>query len=200
MRNFFESKTPWRKNDGALHLYVVPEDEAFLDRVGQAQSRLEGIPQLPPMPRAYLHCTVQRLAHFDDEVAQAELSVLGAELNERFAALSPFELRFSAPQVRPHAVEYVAQPDPAWDAMVATVRDGAVAAWGGELPAAPYGPHLTLSYATADVPDETVAEALLNVPSPGSLRVDKVALVSVTVRPEIGIFDFTTLADWDLSG
>lgn len=199
MQSFFESMPPWPRNDGSLHLYVVPEDADLLERLTAAQELLAGFASLPPMPRSYLHCTVQRLAHFDDDVRQAELTALGAQLNRRLAEVPAFDLELGAPQAHRTAVGCEAAPSAAWDRLVATVRDGVVDAWPGELPPPPHGPHLSLAYATGDVDTAQVQQRLAEVPPIGQLHVATVHLVSVTVRPEIGIFDFVTLADWDLA-
>lgn len=199
MQSFFESMPPWPRNDGSLHLYVVPEDADLLERLTAAQELLAGFASLPPMPRPYLHCTVQRLAHFDDDVRQAELTALGEQLNRRVAEVPAFDLELGAPQVHRTAVGCEAAPNAAWDRLVTTVRDGVVDAWPGELPPPPHGPHLSLAYATGDVDAAQVQQRLAEVPPIGRLHVAAVHLVSVTVRPEIGIFDFVTLADWDLA-
>lgn len=198
MHNFFDSMTPWPRNDGSLHLYVVPDEPGFVDRLLAAQSRIASLAQLPPMPAPYLHCTVQRLAHFDHEIRQADLTRLARQLNSRLAEVRAFELEFGRPQVGSTAIECVAEPDATWDHLVAAVRRAAVDAWGDALPPAPYGPHLSLAYCTGDLEDALVAEHLAGSDPIGSLRVDKIHLVSVTVRPEVGIFDFVTLADWEL--
>lgn len=197
MRSFFDSMTPWERNDGSLHLYVVP-DESLGDTLEELQSRLEGIPALPTMPRPWLHFTVNRLAQFDD-LGQRELSRLADALTAELESVGAFELELGAPQVHDQAVEVVADPVPGWEALVEAVRRAALGTFGGTLPDAPYAPHLTLAYATGDVDDALVESRLGGAPAVGTFRVSSVHLMSVTVRPEIGIFDFVELANWPLS-
>ena len=196
MRNFFDSMTPWERNDGSLHLYVVP-DAALGDRLVEAQSHLQGIPDLPTMPRPWLHFTVNRLAQFDD-IGQRELSRLAAALTERLVRVPAFDVELGAPQVQETAVEVVAPPTPGWDLLVKAVRDAALDTFGGTMPDSPHAPHVSLAYATGPVDSEWVAERLAGVGPLGTFRVGTVHLMSVTVRPEMGIFDFVELANWPL--
>ena len=59
---------------------------------------------------------------------------------------------------------------------------------------------MSLAYATGPVPHDLLAERLAGLDPLGTIRVDRLHLVSVTVRPERGTFDFTSLANWDLTG
>lgn len=200
MENFFARKEEWRNAEGALHLYVLPTGDELLDRLAGIRGRLEGAAlHLPTMPETYLHLTVQRLAHFDDEVSQAELSRLGAALTEGLASVPPFSLELQAPAVTADSVVCHAEATDEWRTLVDTVRT-VLQDWGGAaLPDPPAAPHLTVAYATGTVDDEVVAARLAECEAPGAIVVDEVHLVSVTERPEVGIFDFTTYASWSLA-
>lgn len=188
--------TPWERNDGSLHLYVLP-DEVLADRLEQAQSALAGVPDLPPMPRPWLHFTVNRLAQFDD-LGQRKLSALASALTDRLAGVEPFDLDLGAPEAGEGAVEVKAEPVPGWESLVGAVRSAALDSFGATLPDSPDAPHVTLAYATGDVDDAVLAERLAGLPALGRFRVAEVHLMSVTVRPEVGIFDFVELANWSL--
>lgn len=199
MHNFFEVMTSWKRYDGALHLYALPDDEELLDRFVAAQEAFAGIPQLPPMPRAWLHATVQRMAQFDDEVTQPELTALGRAMTDELAGVDAFSLDLGPPIARQTAVECAATSTEAWDALGTAVRRALRAVWDTHVPDRPYGPHVSLSYAIGDVADEDIASRLAGMGPPGPMEVSQVHLVSVTARPEVGIFDFTSLATWDLA-
>lgn len=196
MQSFFDSMAPWDHNDGSLHVYVLP-DEGVADRIEQLQARIDGVPGLPLMPRAWLHFTVNRLAQFDD-LSMAELTRLAEALTAELAGVAAFDLEVGAPQVHDVAVECVAEATPGWDALVDGVRRAALATFGGTVPDRPYAPHVTLAYATGDVSDEELRARLDGAPALGRVRVGKAHLVSVTVRPERGTFDFVELANWSL--
>lgn len=198
MENFFERMEPWRTPEGALHLYVLPADDER-ERFVAAQQSIYGIDHLPLMPEAYLHCTVQRLAQFDDEVSQTDLTALGTAVQNLCSALPAFDLDFGRPVASNVAVACQASHSGGWDRLVAGCRDIVAEAWGITPPAAPASPHLSLAYASGPVPDAVVAERLAEVEPLGTVRVDALHLVSVTVRPERGTFDFTSLANWDLA-
>ncbi|HMR50619.1 MAG TPA: hypothetical protein PKE40_14060 [Arachnia sp.] len=197
MRSFFDAMAPWPQQEGSLHLYVLPDDAAR-ERLRTAQEALAGIAHLPLMPPAYLHFTVQRLTQFDD-LPQAELSRVAGHLTTRIDELGRFALHLGAPARHETAIEITAAPSGEWDALVAAVRRGLVDAFpGDDLLPPPHAPHLSLAYATGPASDDAVERALEQVSPIGEVIVDGVQLVSVTVRPELGIFDFTELAGWEL--
>ena len=198
MESFFARMEQWRKPEGSLHLYVLPdEDEA--QRFAAAQVAIAGIEHLPLMPEAYLHCTVRRLAQFDDEVPQPDYTRLGDALDVLCSRLPAFDLHFRAPQADDVAVGCWAADSPEWDALVAGCEAVVVDTWGVQPPAAPTAPHLSLAYATGTVPHDLIEARLADVAPVGTIRVARLHLVSVTVRPERGTFDFTSLANWDLT-
>lgn len=197
MRSFFEAMAPWPRQEGSLHLYVLPDDGAR-QRCIAAQEALGVIDHLPTMPPAFLHLTLQRLRQFDD-LSQAELSTLARHLTEHLDDVASFTLHLGAPTLQETAIEVTATPSSGWDALVAAAREGIRTAFPGDdsLPP-PHAPHLSLAYATGLAPDEVVQQRLDGHPTLGEVHVTAVHLVSVTVRPELGIFDFTELAAWPL--
>lgn len=198
MESFFERMEPWRKPEGALHLYALPDDDET-ERFMAAGRALLDVEHLPLMPEAYLHATVQRLPQFDDEVSQADLTSLGAALGRLCAELPAFDLYFDRPVADEVAVVCGASASAEWDALVAGCREVVADTWGVAPPAAPAGPHVSLAYATGAVSRELVGQRLAEADPIGTVRVDALHLVSVTVRPERGTFDFTSLANWDLA-
>ncbi len=197
MKSFFENMEPWRKPEGSLHLYVLPNEEET-DRLIEAQAALTGIDDLPLMPASYLHCTVQRLAQFDEDITQAQYTRLGDALADLCSGLSPFELALGAPQADDVAVGCWGNPSDDWDHLVHGCRETVAESWGGEAPASPAAPHVSLAYAKGPVDDDVVATRLAESEQLGTVYVGTLHLVSVTVRPERGTFDFTELANWDL--
>ncbi len=197
MKSFFESMEPWRRPEGSLHLYVLPSEEDR-DRFSTAQEPLAGLDNLPLMPASYLHGTVSQLAQYDEDVSQAQYTVLGEALAATCAGLRPFDLDFGAPQADDGAVGCWASVSQDWDRLVQGCRRTVGEAWGLEAPAPPAAPHVTLAYATGPVDRDDVATRLADAGRIGIVRVDRLHLVSVTVRPERGTFDFTELANWDL--
>lgn len=195
MRSFFSQMTPWPRNDGSLHLYALPDDGAR-QRLDEAAALIEGVPDLPPVPDAWRHFTVRRLAQFDD-LKQAELSRLADALTAQLDGVAAFDLNVGTPQVHDQAVECVAEPVPGWEALVGAVGRAAEA-FGGEVLDPPYAPHITLAYATGDVDDAELRRRLANAPAIGTVHIGQVHLVSVTVRPELGWFDWVELANWSL--
>lgn len=197
MESFFEAMTRWRKPEGALHLYVLPNEEA-LDRFVDIGEVLAGIEHLPLMPASYLHGTVTRLGHHDEDITQARYTLLGDALQSFCSDLGPFTLTFGPPGIHGNAVVCTASPSREWNELVAGCRRTVSQSWGGELPAPPAVPHLSLAYAKGNVDDAQVSARLADVAPLGEMRVATLHLVSVTARAERGTFDFTELANWDL--
>lgn len=196
MDSFFASMTPWPRNDGSLHVYALP-DEALRDRLETVSVLLDDVAGLPRMPLSWLHFTVSRLAQFDD-IGQAGLTALCDALTRELAGLSPVAVELGVPAPGPVGVTVEAPASPGWDALVAAVRRAAAAVSDDPLPPAPHGPHVSLAYATAPVDDAVVVERLAGATPVGGFTITGLHLVSVTVRPELGTFDWTELASWDL--
>lgn len=197
MKSFFASMEPWRKPEGSLHLYVLPAEEDR-ERFFEAQEPLASIDNLPLMPASNLHCTVARLAQFDEDVSQAQYTQLGDVLQELCSELDPFTLDFGPPQADALTVACRAADSQGWDSLVEGCRRKVSETWGADAFASPAAPHLSLAYANGPVDDALVADRLAHARPIGGVHVSTLHLVSVTVRPERGTFDFTELAKWDL--
>jgi hypothetical protein len=112
--------------------------------------------------------------------------------------LGAFDVALGAPAAGAHTVGCSAPSSPQWEALVSGVRRAASDTFGGELPPPPHAPHASLAYATGDVDDTLVASRLVGAAEIGLVRIDRVHLVSVTVRPDLGTFDWIELANVDL--
>ena len=196
MRSFFDYMPPWVRNEGSLHVYALPDDRAR-DRLAEESLRLDGIVGLPRMPEPWLHLTVSRLSQFDD-LSHAELTRLAEALGREVEGLGAFDVALGAPAAGAHTVGCSAPPSPQREALGSGVRRAASDTLGGELPPPPHAPHASLAYATGDVDDTLVASRLVGAAEIGLVRIDRVHLVSVTVRPDLGTFDWIELANVDL--
>ncbi|HMQ66010.1 MAG TPA: hypothetical protein PJ992_06940 [Arachnia sp.] len=196
MRSFFDYMPPWVRNEGSLHVYALPDDPAR-ERLAEESLRLDGVVGLPRMPEPWLHLTVSRLSQFDD-LSHAELTRLAEALGREVEGLGAFDVALGAPAAGAHTVGCSAPSSPQWEALVSGVRRAASDTFGGELPPPPHAPHASLAYATGDVDDTLVASRLVGAAEIGLVRIDRVHLVSVTVRPDLGTFDWIELANVDL--
>lgn len=196
MHSFFDAMAPWTRNSGALHVYALPDDDAA-ERIVALQERLKEVPHLPLMPRPWLHFTVAQLPQFDD-LPQVEFTRLGEAITAGLEGLRAFGLEAGPPVAGDTSVLCWAAPSDAWDTLVARVRSAVTPLTASPMPAPPVAAHVSLGYATGDVSDGTLAARLADAPPLGTVPVRKVHLTSVTVRPDLGIFDFTELAAWPL--
>ena len=199
MRSFFDAMTPWPRKEGALHVYALPDDDTR-DTLAAISERLDGIEGLPRMPLPWLHLTITRYGQFDG-IGSMPLQDLAEAIDQELVGVGPFDIELGAPTVSGNTVTCEAPSVPEWERLVSGVRR-AVSVLGDdeELPPAPHGPHVTLAYANGDVDDALVTGRLADAPAVGTLRIDRVFLVSVTVRPELGSFDWMELANWSLKG
>lgn len=139
MHNFFSEVAGWPRLEGALHLYALPNAE-FAERAAEASSRLAGIANLPLMPSAYFHFTLQRLAQFDDLLSAAQLSDLGERLNQVADTTSSFVLDFGQLESTSNSVVSWARPNETWDRLLVAIRDALSAVSSDPLPIGPPGP------------------------------------------------------------
>lgn len=195
MRSFFDHMTPWPRHVGALHLYALPDD-AVGDRLEAISQALGDVAHLPRMPRPWLHLTVSRLAQFDD-LSQRELTALADALTTELDAVSAFPLDLGAARATVDSVTCAAEPTPAWQGLVGAVRAAVASVYPDDAPpTAPEAPHISLAYATGGADDAEISRRLEGLPPVGEMMVNRVHLVSVTVRPELGTFDWIELANW----
>lgn len=201
MQRFFDRPdTHWRRLSGALHFYVMPpaggELLAAHERVCAA---LAVFPGLTAQPAEYVHMTLQRLDAYMDEVDADAWAGFEGALAARLARRAPFVVDYAPPAPNGQAIEAIGRPTPAWQEVVADIRDALSASgFGGVLTPAPYGPHYTNLYCTSATDDDQVSEVLRGVGEPTRMTVTEVALVAVDQHPEQGIFAFETLARWPL--
>ena len=123
------------------------------------------------VPGHYLHITLTWLDRLTTEVDAAELRQLSDELVDRFAALSPTEVRIGEPMVRTHAVELYVHPSPQLNAIAAQARAALRVVLGDDAaPEPPQGkpwrPHLSTFYGNAEFDSAGLAETLLDGPAP----------------------------------
>jgi 2'-5' RNA ligase len=141
----------------ALHRHAAGYREA-LHQFGDA---------LAVVPDQWLHLTMQGVGHSAD-VPASEVEALVAGATRRLTALGPPSLTFGAPRPHRETVGWTVEPAEGPGAVREALRDALVAVRGPALepeynPGRPFVPHVTLAYATRDLPAQPVAEALETV-------------------------------------
>lgn len=201
MRRFFEREdTRWSRDDGALHVYIVPGVGALPQGVVCTHAALAQLPGLTVQPPEFLHCTVQRFDAHIEVLREAWWQEFRRAVKSGVKEMEPFRLHFAAPTAEAEAVEAVGVPNREWQQLLSCVRGAAAESGVGKaLTEPPYGPHYTLAYCTGETDDREINSVLDKVGEPSSIEVDTISLVSVTQRPDVGIFEFETLDRWSLA-
>jgi len=203
MKRFFDQPiTKWRQLERCLHFYALPVGESTIiegtRRPAAALGKLPGIGIQPPQ---YLHVTLQRLDAYEEDLSSPQWRRLLNDAPVEMRAHESFNLRFEPPKPLSHAIEAVAHGGHEWSSLLTRLRRLTLTAGLplSTLTPIPPAPHFTLAYCTDDREDEDAVESLnLSGAGPTMMRIEEVALVSVTQRPDAGVFTFDVLERWPL--
>src|SRR5437773_1092779 len=100
---------------------------------------------------------------FSEELTADQVDEAVAAVRGRLAKLSPFELTFGPVRVDPEALLLDAEPAEAVRELRLAIRGGIAEAWGADRvpePDAPFTPHVSVGYISADGPAASFVSAL----------------------------------------
>ncbi|MEU4602549.1 2'-5' RNA ligase family protein [Kribbella sp. NPDC023972] len=165
----------------AFHLAVgCCEDLASL--VAQYQDAVRDIPGFDPIPREWLHITMQGLA-FVDEISSEDLASVVKTTRAALREAEPFTLVFNRPLIRPEALVLVPEDVKPLNNLRDTVRAAIDKALGRgiiDLGSPDFQPHVSFAYVNADQWAADALTALEGVESsPTPFRVDEVPLIEM---------------------
>ena len=195
----------WTDPAGMLHAYLVP-DATTLGRLAPVVAAISQLDYLAPQPIDALHATIQRFPFLIRDLDGAALGRLRGIATDDGTRLAPVRLRFDAPAPVVNAVLIRAVGDDQWAGLLRVVRGAATAALGprAEHYGPPFGPHITLAYATATGDDGEIASALAadsSTAAPvGEMVFREIAWCAVHQNREAGTYTFETLFATPLSG
>ncbi|WP_422933996.1 2'-5' RNA ligase family protein [Sinomonas sp. P47F7] len=184
-----------------LHVYVLPDDELRSTLVAR-QSVLEGVEYCSVQPEPYLHATVQQFATAAEEVSPEEVEAF----TERLALLAedtePFSIELGAPVADQFGLGVRGALSPEWTRLVDRVREAAAATVnkGRPMPAAPFGPHVTLGYGIADGSSDQLqreSDLLATEPIP-ALKVASLHFLGVHQDTDAGTFTWDATVPFEL--
>lgn len=205
MRDFFATPAcDWRRDDGSLHLYVVP-DVAQRAELAGLQDRLSWPRGQARQPAEFLHATVLRLPWFRDELSPQELASIQHTVGRAAAGVPAFELDFDTLDLLEFGVVVSASPTPGWDLLVNTLeeslraregnKDAAQSLWMGR----PFGPHASLSYGREDAPDGELTGVVNTLSVRQRWAVRRVELLSVSMHKGEGTFSWVPISSHELA-
>lgn len=195
---FANTVDDWTDPGGQLHAYLVPGDEVRR-RLVPALETLRGLGFLARQPIEALHVTVQRFPFLLGELEDAPLDHLREVGSHVLAEMAPIRFEFGPPAPVGDSVIVRARLGEDWERVTQSVRAIAQEALGAEALRyePPFGPHLTLAYATAAGEDSAVATALASdgraLRPVGEATFTEVAWCAVHQNRAVGTYTFETL-------
>jgi 2'-5' RNA ligase len=165
----------------AFHLAVGScEDLAGL--VERYQAAIRGLGGFDPIPREWLHITMQGLAFMDD-ISPEEVASVVKTTRAALRDIEPFTLVFNRPLIRPEALVLVPEDVQPLNDLRDAVRSAIEKALGQgviELGSTDFQPHVSFAYVNADRAAADVLARLNDTPSTtAEFPVDTVPLIEV---------------------
>jgi 2'-5' RNA ligase len=165
----------------AFHL-AVGDSEDLANLVAQYQNAIQDIAGFDPIPREWLHITMQGLA-FVDDISPEDLASVVKSTRAALTHVEPFSLVFDRPLIRPEALVLVPENVEALYDLRGAVQSAIETALGHgtiDLGSADYQPHVSFAYVNANQPAMKALSALEGVESvPVRFRVDEVPLIEM---------------------
>jgi 2'-5' RNA ligase len=165
----------------AFHL-AVGESADLARLVAVYQEALRDMVGFDPIPREWLHITMQGLA-FVDDISAEDLASVVKTARTALAQLEPFTLVFNRPLIRPEALVLVPEDVKPLNDLRNTVRSAIENALGQgtlDLGSTDFQPHVSFAYVNADQAAAEALTALEGVEStPTRFRVDEVPLIEM---------------------
>lgn len=169
--------------------------------VDQYQRALAGLPGLDPVPREWLHLTMQGVGHVEDIDANT-LEGIVASAQRRLADLDSISVDFHRPVIRPEAIALPAIPPAAVDQIRATVRAAITDHLGPDaVPdnAQGFQPHVTLAYSAAVQSARDAESALATIQPPAVTTVIPCASL-IEMHRDRRMYEWRTIAEARIGG
>lgn len=168
LRNHWWWRPGWSVGRRFYTWHYTFEGQSHLHQlVARYQKALDGFRNLDPIPRAWIHLTVQGLG-FADDVDPDDLRHIRAAVDGRLEKLAPGRVTFSTAVVRPEALALPPMPiEPVVEAKLA-IRAGIADVWGEKrVPesADTFQPHVSLAYSNDTADSNAVVKQIARVVS-----------------------------------
>lgn len=205
MRDFFATPAcDWRRPDGSLHLYLLPEGEQRAE-LARLQDALPWPDLHARQPASFLHATVLRLPWFLPELDEPQLTAVQESVAQALSAAPPFVLEFDTIALTDFGVVVSAPSTQGWESLLASLES----ALGrcdvqSERPDAgfsrPFGPHVSLSYGRADAGADELADVVATMSVRQSWPVRRLELLSVHMHRSEGTYSWEDVSSHTFVG
>ncbi len=205
MKDFFATPAcDWRRSDGSLHLYLVPDDEQRRE-LASVQDRLPWPAYHARQPAEFLHATLLRLPWYVPELEATELESIRRAVTLALRDTPPCTLDFDALELGDYGVVMTAPSVAGWRRLIDALEQGLAPGAVRELPAGagfthPCGPHVSLSYGREEAMDADLARTVSRLSVRQRWNVQQAELVAVSMHRERGTFSWEPVGIHALSG
>lgn len=205
MKDFFATPAcDWRRTEGSLHLYLIPDDGQRRELSG-LQERLDWSSLHARQPPEFLHATVLRLPWYEPELDPAERESLQRAMKLALNDVPPFTLDFDTLELTDYGVVVSAPAAAGWDRLVRALEQGLAETEvdrpsQGSSFSRPFGPHVSLSYGRDNAEDAHLAAAVSQLSVRQRWNVEQVELVAVGMHKEQGTYSWEPVSTHRLSG
>lgn len=205
MKNFFASPAcDWRRPNGSLHLYLIPDDQQRRELSG-LQEQLDWPAYHARQPAEFLHATVLRLPWYEPELEASERESLQRAVTHALNDVPPFTLDFDALELTDYGVVMTAPSVAGWHRLVDTLEQG-LTDWAVRRASVdarftrPSRPHVSLSYGREKAGDADLATTVSRLSVQQRWNVQRAELVAVSMHKGRGTYSWELVSTHHLSG
>ncbi|GAB3753946.1 2'-5' RNA ligase family protein [Microlunatus parietis] len=178
LRNHWYWRPGWRVGTRGYYWHLTWDGHSELHRlVDEYQAVLAPFAGLDPIPRPWLHLTLQGIG-FTDEVSDDQLEELTDRARSAIAGLGPIRVRFDRVLVWGEAVVLAPTPAEPIEVLRAELRELTGAVTGATPGRDDFSPHVSFAYVNTDQPAAEVVAAVESIqPEPAEVIIDTVTLL-----------------------
>ncbi len=178
LRNHWYWRPGWGVGTRFYTWHLTWDGKSELHRlVADYQAVLAPVGGLDPIPRPWLHLTMQGIGH-TAEVPDDQLAELTDRARSAVSALGPIPVRFD--RVRVYSEALVLEPQPAEPIGILrqTLRDVTAEVIGAAPGRESFTPHVSIAYVSTDQPAAAAVAAAESIrPEPAEVTIDAASLI-----------------------
>ncbi|GAB3173643.1 hypothetical protein GCM10027059_45040 [Myceligenerans halotolerans] len=152
--------------------------EPLHDLVSRLHDGLDGVVGLDPIPRRWLHLTMQGLG-FTDDVPDTDVRDIVQEATARLSKVPVFDMTLGPVEGDDEATGLLVRPRDAVHAVRDAIRETIGTVWDTVPEAPEFRPHVSIAYSNSDVPTGPLRErlAVLRELEPVTIPIRSVQLI-----------------------
>lgn len=197
LRDHWWWRPGWQVGTRFYTWHITFDDQDQLHKlVDTYQAEIAGHDGFDPIPRKWLHLTMQGVGHTAD-IAPDQLDTLIATAQTKLAALDPVKVGFHRPVIRPEAIALPALPPTEADRIRTAVREAIADALGPDaVPdrADGFQPHVTVAYSSGAQPAGAITAGLESISTaPVDVQIRAISLIEL--HRDNRMYEWQTVAE-----